>query len=99
MTPDELRRLTDTAADNPAFAHHDADLGIDWSHFEAVLALIPPTTSEIIEALANGWTVKVWQAHKGRWVNHYDASTRWPSRLERHGDQPQPGYRIVRGEP
>ena len=98
MTPAELRRLTEAAIESDLL-HASGDVVIDAAYYGAVLDLIPPTTSEIIAAYQRSDTeIEQWSTSAGEWGRSVCASHLWELFLDEHGDQPQPGYRIVRGD-
>lgn len=58
----------------------------------------PPTTSEIIAALEAGGRVEVWIPGAGGWDVASITPRQWAAIRTTHGDLPQPGYRIVKGD-
>lgn len=64
---------------------------------QAVERDTPPTTWEIINALAVGDRVEEWVPGDG-WSADSSAVEFWEELIATYGDQAQPGYRIVRGE-
>ena len=103
MTPADLRRLTADACMIARLTDDPVEVrgGIErpGEYLAAVLDLIPPTTSEIIAALERGDRIERWVGSVGKWVvPNIDTVEQWRRHLRDYGDQPQPGYRIVRGE-